>query len=260
LPEEVNRRLASVLADLHLAPTPLARSRLEAEGVAPERIAVTGNTVVDALLEISASPLEAGSVGDDLLRSLPAGARLVLATTHRRESWGRDLESACDALLRLAERFADVHVALPVHPNPNVLVPVRDRLGGRERIHLLPPLGYRDFVHLLARATLVITDSGGVQEEAPSFGKPLLLLRRVTERPEAFEAGAARLVGSHAPTIVAEAERLLEDATAYAAMTAHPNPYGDGRAAGRVVEAIERFLRGETPALPAEREFVPRSP
>ena len=258
-PEEINRRLTTVLADLHLAPTRLARRHLERDGIAPERIAVTGNTVVDALLEIAGTPVVAGSIADGLLRLLPRGARVVLATMHRRESWGRELDGVCEALARLTERYGDVHVVLPVHLNPNVHGPVHERLGGRARIHLLPPVGYRDFVHLLDRATIVITDSGGVQEEAPSLRKPLLLVRRVTERPEAFEAGAAILVGTEGSAIVTAAARLLEDPAAYEAMTGVANPYGDGRAAARCVEAIERFLRGEKPALPADREFHPES-
>jgi UDP-N-acetylglucosamine 2-epimerase len=158
-------------------------------------------------------------------------------------------------LARRVERFSDLHVVLPVHLNPNVREPVHRRLGGRPRVHLLPPVDYLAFVRLLQRATLVITDSGGVQEEAPSLGKPLLLLRRVTERPEAFDAGVARLVGTDPERIVAEASRLLEEPSAYRAMTAVANPYGDGRAAERCVEAIGRFLRGERPVLEAGREF-----
>jgi UDP-N-acetylglucosamine 2-epimerase (non-hydrolysing) len=253
-PEEVNRRLTTVLTDLHLAPTPLAKERLLAEGIARERIAVTGNTVVDALAQIVAT-LPAGEAAP--IVAVPADARVVLATIHRRESWGAELEGVCQALGRLVDRFADLHVILPVHLNPNVREPVHRSLGGRERVHLLPPVDYLQFVHLLQRATLVVTDSGGVQEEAPSLGKPLLLLRRVTERPEAFDAGAALLVGTDPDRIVVEASRLLEDPSAYRAMTGVPNPYGDGRAAGRVVEAIERFLAGEVPVLEASREFRP---
>jgi UDP-N-acetylglucosamine 2-epimerase (non-hydrolysing) len=256
-PEEVNRRLTTVLADLHLAPTPLAKERLLAEGVAPERIAVTGNTVVDALAQIVAAATASEAAP---IVALPADARVVLATIHRRESWGAELAGVCQALGRLVDRFADLHVVLPVHLNPNVREPVHRSLGGRDRVHLLPPVDYLQFVRLLQRATLVVTDSGGVQEEAPSLGKPLLLLRRVTERPEAFDAGAALLVGTDPDRIVAEASRLLEDPDAYRAMTGVPNPYGDGRAAGRVVEAIQRFLAGEVPVLEASREFRPGSP
>ena len=256
-PEEANRQLTAVLTDLHLAPTPLARRHLLAEGVPAERVAVTGNTVVDAVhsvLEVPWSP-----------RGTPAGRvplkdrRLLLVTSHRRESWGPELEEICLALRDLASRFDDLTVLYPVHLNPNVRRPVHRLLSGVKGIHLTAPLNYLAFINLMRRAYLVLTDSGGVIEEAATLRKPLLIMRRVTERPEAVAAGVARLVGTSREAVAGEAARLLTDAGAYRAMTAGANPFGDGRAAPRIVEALERWFGRQTPLLPPAREFRPPS-
>ncbi len=238
-PEEMNRRMTSVLADLHFAPTAQARENLLREGVAPERILVTGNTVIDALQTI--------------VRRTPAhlppdvppldGKRLVLVTTHRRENWGEPMRQIYLALLDLLGRFADVELVFSVHPNPAVRRIVQEVLAGHSRAHLIEPPDYAPWVHLMTRAYLILTDSGGIQEEAPALGKPVLVLRRVTERPEGVEAGTARLVGTDRERITAEASRLLADPSAYEAMARTRNPYGDGRAAERITEALRFFFR-----------------
>lgn len=254
-PEEMNRRVTSLVSDLHLAPTPLARDRLLAEGVDPRRIAVTGNTVVDSLLALRAQPFS--TAGTVLAGLPPAAGRMVLITSHRRESFGGPLEATCRAVRTLAERFPEVSFVFPVHANPNVRRTVEQLLGRVPGVHLLPPVGYREFLHLLEHCHFVVTDSGGVQEEAPTMGKPLLLLRRLTERPEALEAGLARLVGGDGEALVVEASRLLEDEAAWRSMVATSNPYGDGQAGERCGEAIERWLARLEPLLPADRQFAP---
>ncbi len=239
-PEEMNRRLTGGLADLHFAPTPQAARNLEREGVDTSRIHVTGNTVIDALLNaiarLDADPARAAEV-DRWIPALDPGRRLVLVTAHRRESFGEGIERICRALARLAGR-GDVEIVFPVHPNPNVQTPVRRFLGATPGVHLVEPLDYLPFVRLMARSHLIITDSGGIQEEAPSLGKPVLVLREATERPEAVEAGSVRLVGTDAARIEVEAARLLDDAEAYHAMTRAHNPYGDGCAADRIVKGL----------------------
>jgi UDP-N-acetylglucosamine 2-epimerase len=238
-PEEINRRVIDQIADVLFAPTRGAAARLIDEGFGTERIRVTGNTVVDALLAIR-----------DRLRIHPVaipgldtafGQRLILVTAHRRESFGEPLVAMCEALRQLAHDHPDVVIVYPVHLNPNVSVPVRNLLADHDRIVLLPPLDYLQFVSLLSRAYLVLTDSGGVQEEAPTFGKPVLVLRQVTERPEGIAAGVARLVGTAAQDIVREATRLLRDQAAYRAMAAAVNPYGDGTAGRQIVRHLERW-------------------
>jgi UDP-N-acetylglucosamine 2-epimerase (non-hydrolysing) len=239
-PEEVNRRLTAGVATHHFAPTDKARQNLLREGIADERIVVTGNTVIDALLEMVAR-LDA----DAALRSrldarfgfLDPSRRLVLVTGHRRESFGEGFENICRALSDLAGR-GDVEILYPVHLNPNVQEPVRRVLGGAAGVHLVEPLDYVPFIHVMRRAHLVLTDSGGIQEEAPSLGKPVLVMRDTTERPEAVEAGTVRLVGTDRARIVAEASRLLDSAADYETMSRAHNPYGDGKAAGRIVETI----------------------
>ena len=251
-PEEVNRRLAGVATQLHFAPTPLARENLLAEAVDAAQVMVTGNTVVDSarlLMERGAldQPLPAG-VPDD-------GSRLVLLTSHRRESWGTELEQICDAVAELAASFGDIRIVYPVHMNPNVRRTVDERLTGMDRIHLIEPLDYFHFMSLLRRSYLVLTDSGGVQEEAPSFGKPVLVLRKVTERPEASLMGLSVIVGTSRERIVEEAARLLTDGAAYRAMSEAENPYGDGRAAARIADALGHWWRGERPLLEEEEQF-----
>jgi UDP-N-acetylglucosamine 2-epimerase (non-hydrolysing) len=219
-----------------LAPTEHARRNLLADGAADRAILVTGNTVVDALMAIANRDYD-WSRGP--LASLPQDRRLVLITAHRRESFGEALGLQCDAIRELADRFAaDTHFLWPVHPNPHVVEPVRARLGRVPNVSLIEPLDYVSQVQIMRRATLILTDSGGIQEEAPTFGVPVLVLRDATERPEGIEAGVARLVGSDPTRIVAEASRLLDDPVAHAAMAPGINPYGDGRAAGRIVDAL----------------------
>jgi UDP-N-acetylglucosamine 2-epimerase (non-hydrolysing) len=235
-PEEINRRVAGVVADLHFAPTARARDNLLREGVPAERILVTGNPVIDALLAVSSRPYDWKS---GALAAIPDDRRIVLVTAHRRENFGAPLESILTALRTLAETYPDeITVVYPVHLNPNVQEPARRRLGDLANVRLLPPLDYLPMVHLMKRAYLVLTDSGGLQEEAPALGTPVLVLRRVTERPEALEAGTARLVGTDAARIVAETRRLLDDPSSYAAMARAVNPYGDGHAAERIVAAL----------------------
>lgn len=253
-PEEMNRRVTSLVAAVHFAPTPLAAERLRAEGVGADRILVTGNTVVDALETMVDVPFDAAG---SAIAELPETGRTILVTSHRRESWGPQLESICLALCDLVARFPDVRVVYPVHLNPNVRGAAERLLAGRDRIHLLPPVDYLEFLQLMKRSHLILTDSGGVQEEAPSLGKPLLLMRKVTERPEAFDAGVARIVGTDRETLVAEAARLLEDEDAYRAMARGGNPYGDGRAAERIALAVERWLAGGEPLLAEGEAFHP---
>jgi len=235
-PEEINRRVTSVVADLHFAPTAWARANLLREGIAADQIYVTGNPVIDALLTVADMPYDAGQ---GPLAGLPWQRRLLLVTAHRREHFGRPLEEICLALLELARRYADdVHIVYPVHLNPNVQEPVYRLLDNQPNITLLAPLDYQPLVYLMKRCYLVLTDSGGIQEEAPSLGKPVLVLRDTTERPEGVQAGTVRLVGPHRQAIVAEASRLLEDDVAYQAMAHAVNPYGDGHAAARIVDTL----------------------
>ncbi len=235
-PEEVNRRMVGVVARWHFAPTARAVANLRGEGVAAGRVFRTGNTIVDALLSISRR------VGDDAPSvPLDPAKRLVLVTAHRRESFGRPLEGIMRALRDIAAARADVEVVYPVHPNPNVRAAAGKVLGRSERVRLVAPVDYMAFLALLRRSSLVLTDSGGVQEEAPTFRKPALVLREVTERPEGVEAGVARLVGTDRAKIVRETLRLLDDPRAYRAMAAGRNPYGDGRAAERIRSILERY-------------------
>lgn len=244
-PEEINRRITTALADLHFAPTALARRNLLAEGVQDERIWVTGNTAVDALLDVASREPPANH---PLLETLTPGRRLVLVTTHRRENWGEPLRGICRAVRRLTESFADMNVIYALHLNPMVQGIAREELAGAERIALSDAVDYAPWVQMLKRAHLILTDSGGIQEEAPSLGKPVLVLRNVTERPEGVDAGTLKIVGTDADTIVREASLLLSDTEAYAAMTRVANPYGDGHAAGRIVSAIGAYFGCTVPA------------
>lgn len=242
-PEEINRRIAGVVADLHFAPTQHARRNLLREGVPDERIVVTGNPVIDALQQIVTHPMPTET--QELLDQTgirPGGRRLVLVTAHRRENFGKPLTDICEALRGLAEQYSDsIHLIYPVHLNPNVQQPVYQLLAGVPNITLLPPLDYLPMVHLMKRATLVLTDSGGIQEEATGLGVPTLVLREVTERPEGLEAGVLKLVGSDPARIVRESARLLDDPDAHAAMAQAANPFGDGHAAERIVKALVNY-------------------
>ena len=234
-PEEMNRVVAGRLARWHFAPTAGSRDNLLREGFDPGSIHVTGNTVIDALLQV---------VDRDIPMpvDVPEGRRMVLVTAHRRENFGAPFAEVCSAIRELVARHADIHVVYPVHPNPNVSVPAREALSGHDRISLVEPLDYLPFVAAMRRAYLVLTDSGGVQEEAPGLGKPVLVMRRETERPEAVAEGVVRLVGPDREAILAEAGRLLDDAQAYAAMAKGVSPYGDGRASSRIADILRADL------------------
>lgn len=243
-PEEANRRLVTPLCQWHFAPTETSRRNLLAEGVRDTDILVTGNTVIDALLgvrhRISADP-ELGRALDERFPFLGGGRRAILVTGHRRESFGEGFEQICLALGDLAAR-RDVVVVFPVHLNPHVQEPVQRHLGGRDNVHLLAPLDYLPFVHLMTRAEIILTDSGGIQEEAPSLGKPVLVMRDTTERPEAVQAGTVHLVGANRARIVGAATALLDDDDARERMACAHNPYGDGQAARRIAERLARDL------------------
>ncbi len=236
-PEEVNRRVAGVTADLHFAPTKWSRQNLLKEGVPDEAITVTGNPVIDALYFVARQPVP--TMVADLLSEL-GSKRLVLVTAHRRENHGKPLEGICAALKSLASR-GDVEIIYPVHLNPNVQEPVKRFLGKIPNITLLPPLEYLPLVHLMKNADLILTDSGGIQEEAPAFGVPVLVLRDVTERPEGVQAGTLKLVGTNQMKIVNEANYLLNDSKAHAAMAQAVNPFGTGDSAKRIVSALLTF-------------------
>lgn len=242
-PEELNRRIASVTADLHFAPTNLSRDNLLREGIEERRVLVTGNTSIDALKLIAAKPapdqvsgwIKEWGISD-------ASKRLVLVTAHRRENFGEPIKQICLAIKELAERYGDsLEIVYPVHLNPNIQEPVKNILGEQSGVTLLPPVEYVSLVHLMKAAALILTDSGGIQEEATGLGKPALVLRDKTERPEGVTAGVLRLVGTEAPRIVAEASRLLDDRAAYDGMAHAENPFGDGHAAERIVRGILDF-------------------
>jgi len=241
-PEEINRRLVTQLADLHFAPTALAKRKLQKEGVALRSIFVTGNTVIDALLFIREKirkrvpPLPVG------VKSALKKRKMVLVTGHRRESFGGGFENICQAIREVADNFNDVVFVYPVHLNPNVREPVGRILGGHERIILLEPLGYEPFVWLMDNSSIILTDSGGVQEEAPSLGKPVLVMRETTERPEGIAAGNAKLVGTKKEKIVRELSDLLLNPQLCREMMRKSNPYGDGKAAFRIVKILSRFF------------------
>jgi len=241
-PEEMNRRLTDNLCDLFFPPTETGADNLKREGVDAARITVTGNTVIDALLQITGrlqDDVDLRGKLDEQFSHLNPDKRLILVTGHRRENFGDGFDRICQALGQLAARD-DVEIIYPVHLNPNVQEPVNRLLGNTPNLHLTEPLDYLPFVYLMQRAHLVITDSGGIQEEAPSLGKPVLVMRNVTERPEAVDAGTVKLVGTDTGTIVSDALRLLDDNEAYAVMSRAHNPYGDGKASGRIVEEIVR--------------------
>lgn len=243
-PEEMNRQLTARLATYHFAPTALCRDNLLHEGIAPERIFVTGNTVIDALHYITNQ--------QHIRPTQQAAQRMVLITGHRRENFGTGLQHICQAIKTLAERYPDVKFVYPVHPNPNVHQAITQLFGttneannATSNIHFIKPLGYIDFVTLLAQSTIVLTDSGGIQEEAPGLGKPVLVMRDTTERPEALKAGTVKLVGSDTQRIVDEVSTLLNDNEAYQQMSKAINPYGDGHASEHIVQHIVKLLCNE---------------
>jgi UDP-N-acetylglucosamine 2-epimerase (non-hydrolysing) len=241
-PEEINRKITGVVADFHFAPTERAKVNLLREGVPPESVFVTGNTIVDALRSMRVE----GDFENKALNSIPFDhRRVLLVTAHRRENHGSPLLSICEALKTLVDRFPDVEVVYPVHLNPNVRGPVRNNLGATAHVHLTDPVSYGDLLRLMKRCHLILTDSGGIQEEATSFHKPVLVLREVTERPEVIEVGAGKIVGTDAKRIVQEAARLLSDPAAYRAMSSAENPFGDGHAAERIVQILANALRAQ---------------
>ncbi len=241
-PEEINRRVATLLADLHFAPTERARQNLLREGVSDEAIRLTGNPVIDALHMAASLPYDPSS---GPLRNIPWNRRLILLTAHRRESFGQPIEQICLALREIAESYAgDVHIVYPVHLNPNVQEPVYRILGSVPGVTLTDPLDYLPLVYLMKHSTLVLTDSGGIQEEAPGLGKPVLVLRELTERPEAVEAGTVRVIGTTRANIIEWTRKLLDDADEYGRMARAVNPYGDGHSAIRIVEAILHSRQG----------------
>lgn len=234
-PEEINRKIADAVSDLHFAPTEQSRDNLLREGYGEGSIIVTGNTVIDALLDVAERGYD-WKIGP--LAMIPRDKRLILVTAHRRENFGRPLENICQALRIIAGDFHDTHIVYPVHLNPNVRKVVFDRLGGIPNISLIDPLEYLPLVQLMKAAILVLTDSGGLQEEAPGLGKPVLVLRDVTERPEGVDAGTVRLAGTDTDTIVSQTARLLNDRVAYDQMARAVNPYGDGMASRRIVDSL----------------------
>jgi len=252
-PEEANRRLTSVLAAIHFAPTSLAKEYLRLDNVSEKKIVVTGNTVVDALQYILKQPF---SIADSAIRDIPFGRRrTVLITSHRRETQDQGLSEICKAVKILIQKFPDIQGVFPVHPNPNVLNIVQGILGSTERIHLLPPLDYLTFLHLMKMSFLVLTDSGGAQEEAPSLCDNLLVLRQVTERPEAYLSNIARVIGTSSQVIVREASRILESKKQSNKRKSLNNPYGDGRASKRIVKTLHRWALGKMPLLEPTSAF-----
>lgn len=255
-PEEMNRRLISRLASIHFAPTPAARTALLREAVDPNHIVVSGNTAIDAL---QATLRRRVDFADTPLGGLPLNdGRLIVATVHRRESWP-DIATIADALRIVVDRFPDVRLVLPVHPNPEVGRVLRSRLEPHDRIHLTPPLRYPVFVHLLQQSTLIVTDSGGIQEEAPTLKRPALVLRDRTERAEAIGMGQIKLIGRDPARIVDECVRLLSDEEAYRRMQRGSNPFGDGHAAQRIMTTLDAWFAGAQRLLPPEQEFQPEA-
>ena len=241
-PEEINRKLTGVITRLHFAPTERAQENLLSEGISKERTFVTGNTVIDALQWVKKRIAEDEHLAGSLVQQLPLpkDKRVILVTGHRRESFGDGFERICDALAQLASR-EDVHIVYPVHLNPNVKSLVEERLSNLSNVSLIEPQDYLPFVYLMTKADVILTDSGGVQEEAPSLGKPVLVMRDTTERPEAVDAGTVKLVGTDTSLIVSEVNRLLDDSKEYRAMSFAHNPYGDGKAVARILETIQSW-------------------
>ena len=241
-PEEMNRKLTGAIAAIHFAPTATAKANLLKENVNPSHIYVTGNTVIDALMTTVAGDYD---FGEDLKSVDFKNHRVILLTTHRRENLGEPMRHIYKALRRIIEEIPDTEIVFPVHRNPLVRKVVEEELAGVDRIHLIDPMEYEPFANLMSLSSLVLTDSGGIQEEAPSLGKPVLVLRNTTERPEAVEAGTVRLIGTDKDVVYKETKRLLTDKDAYDAMSNAVNPYGDGKASQRIVQAILHVFGGE---------------
>lgn len=247
-PEEINRRLVTILADMHFAPTDTARGHLLREGIHKNSIYLTGNTVIDALLDVASRKIDLKKMGLDLDLS----RRIILVTAHRRESFGPPLKEICNAVLKLATKYKnEIQVVFPAHKNPMVQVTVREILGDLENVEIIEPLYYEPFVHLMKASNIILTDSGGVQEEAPSLGKPVLVLREKTERPEAIAAKTVKLIGVKQENIIKETELLLENKKEYEVMSRAVNPYGDGKASERIVQALLHYF-GFTDRKPEE--------
>ncbi len=241
-PEEINRRLTSVIADIHLPPTGWARDNLLKEGFDPSAVYVTGNTVIDALFYVVDGLRKSAPDFNGLFGGIDLSKKVVLITGHRRENFGEGFINICEAIRELADNKPDVEFVYPVHFNPNVRVPVNKILSGIKNVHIIEPLDYEPFVYAMDRSHIILTDSGGVQEEAPSLGKPVLVMRDTTERPEAVEAGTVRLVGTDRLKIVGEVTKLLDDAAEYSSMSRAHNPYGDGKASQRIVKIFLEHL------------------
>ena len=239
-PEEINRKLISVISDLYFAPTIQNAKNLLDEKIDPRKIFITGNTVIDSLLYVANK--NCGALGTYLRRETLESTRMILVTAHRRENWGSPLENLCYALIDLVKSFSDVEIVFPVHLNPNVRGIVFPLLSDQERIHLLDPLPYEAFVEAMDRAYFIITDSGGIQEEGPSFRKPILVFRQVTERPEGVEGGGVKLIGLTREQVFQEVAQLLRDESAYRSMVMDHNPYGDGHAAQRIIQGIHHYF------------------
>ena len=260
-PEEANRTLTGVLTTLHFAPTPGAKQHLLREGVDSKNIYVTGNTVIDALLEMRSRLASTPALTEALQKEFPflsSKRKIILVTGHRRESFGAGFERICQALAAIARAYPEIDIVYPVHLNPKVQQPVRSLLGEITNIYLIPPVDYLPFIYLMQCSYIILTDSGGIQEEAPSLGKPVLVMRDNTERPEAVEVGTVLLVGTQVERIMSQVHQLLEDNTFYQQMTQATNPYGDGHAARRIVDVIsERYgLKSEIKVKVLEKELV----
>lgn len=261
-PEELNRRVTDAVTTWHFAPTAEARQNLLDEGIEPGRITLTGNTVIDALLAVKQRLDTNAALSVEMAARYPflqAGRRMILVTGHRRENFGEPFENFCVALRVLAARHPDVQIVYPVHLNPNVQQPVNAILAGHDNVHLIAPQDYLPFVYLMDRAYLIVTDSGGIQEEAPALGKPVLVTRDTTERPEAVASGTARLVGTDTQRIVDEAETLLGNAAEYQRMAQAHNPYGDGRACPRIIDALKAAFTTQVPTAERGPQFVRKS-
>lgn len=244
-PEEGNRKLTGAIASLHFAPTETSRNNLLREKVPAENIFVTGNTVIDSLLnviKIIDEDIQIKQEMESMLPNIPVNHKLILVTAHRRENFGLGFQNICGALVELAEEFSDVHFIFPVHLNPNVRKPVTNMLSDKKNIHLIEPLEYLQFIYLMSKSYIVLTDSGGIQEEAPSLGKPVLVMRNTTERPEAVDAGTVLMVGTEKIKIIENTRKLLQNEDLYKKMSFSHNPYGDGRASIRIIDAINEYL------------------